>query len=52
MDGKFGEWVSVKDWLPQNGKCLVAAIEAGQYYHVTVSTFTGHYFSMTGRRSY
>lgn len=47
------EWISVKDRLPAKaGKVIVAALECGQYYHVTVSQFTGHYFSMSGRRAY
>ena len=48
----MGEWISIKDKLPPKGKCLVAALENGKYYQVTVSTFTGYYFSMTGRRAY
>lgn len=54
MRGVFvGKWISVKDRLPDKSvKTLVAAKEYGGNYQITVSLFTGHYFSMTGRRAH
>lgn len=49
----MGEWISVKDRLPEHAhKVLVAAKEPRGSYQVTTSMFTGHYFTMTGRRAY